>query len=336
MVSADSSYVTIPASTNYTSGPTAFSGQQFFSVSTNYTSSIDGFTSANNYFAGPITYSPAGTAYSSGATVYTSSPATYTSLLGTYTRGTTWTSAFLTTYTRNDTYTRVYNYGPVSAYFTVGFRFTRSSTPFGIRYTRASIYASQTFWSLQAFYTRNTTYAQRRSYTGGSVYTSALPTYFSNTVYTSGNPFSSTPTYSSSIAFTSNINYTSSQSYFSLMTYTLTDQYSSSTAYTSSFQPESFSYSSMLKIYQSINNVVSEISSLTVSTAQTIKSIIVQAIGNQITAKAFSDVDSVTQIGNDLTHNATGAIINTKYGISITKAEYSNSEIGASVKIERG
>jgi S-adenosylmethionine:tRNA-ribosyltransferase-isomerase (queuine synthetase) len=80
---------------------------------------------------------------------------------------------------------------------------------------------------------------------------------------------------------------------------------------------------------------VSEISSAIVSTAQTIKSIIVQTSGNQITAKAFSDITPITQIGDDLIYNATGVIINTRYGISISKAEYTNSEIGSSVKIER-
>jgi hypothetical protein len=71
------------------------------------------------------------------------------------------------------------------------------------------------------------------------------------------------------------------------------------------------------------------------STTQTIKSILVQTSGNQITAKAFSDVVPVTQIGDDLIYNATGVIINTRYGISISKAEYSNDEIASSVKIER-
>jgi hypothetical protein len=81
---------------------------------------------------------------------------------------------------------------------------------------------------------------------------------------------------------------------------------------------------------------VSEISSAIVSTAQTIKSIIVQTSGNQITAKAFSDVTPITQIGDDLIYNATGVIINTRYGIAISKAEYTNDQIGSSVKIERG
>jgi predicted regulator of Ras-like GTPase activity (Roadblock/LC7/MglB family) len=111
--------------------------------------------------------------------------------------------------------------------------------------------------------------------------------------------------------------------------------YTSATTYSSSVSPDSFSYSAILKISQSVSDAVSEISSAIVSTAQTIKSIIVQTSGNQITAKAFSDIVPMTQIGDDLIYNATGAIINTKYGISISKAEYENDEIASLVKIER-
>ena len=91
----------------------------------------------------------------------------------------------------------------------------------------------------------------------------------------------------------------------------------------------------IVRLSQSVSDTVSEISSWVVSTAQTIKSLIVQTSGNQITTKAFSDVIPITQIGEDLIYNATGAIINTTYGISISKAEYSNDEIGSSVTIER-
>jgi hypothetical protein len=98
---------------------------------------------------------------------------------------------------------------------------------------------------------------------------------------------------------------------------------------------DSFAYSAILKISNSVSDVVSELSSLIVSTSQTIKSILVQTSGNQITAKAFSDVIPVNQVGDDLIYTATGAIINTRYGISISKAEYENDTIASSVKIER-
>jgi hypothetical protein len=63
---------------------------------------------------------------------------------------------------------------------------------------------------------------------------------------------------------------------------------------------------------------------------------LVSTSGNQITARAFSDTNLVTQIGSDLVYTATGATINTTYGISISPTQYAQSDtIGASVNIER-
>jgi hypothetical protein len=111
--------------------------------------------------------------------------------------------------------------------------------------------------------------------------------------------------------------------------------YSSSVGYTSNTEPNSFSYSAILRISRSVSDIVSEVSSSILSTTQTIKSIIVQVINNQITAKGFLEPVPVTQLGDDLVHTATGAIINTKYGISLSKSENDNDIIGSSIKIER-
>jgi hypothetical protein len=233
-----------------------------------------------------------------------------------------------------------------------------------------NVWSRQDFWNLaQNWFSQINAYSEARSYTPGTVwslgpttYFSAAPTYsagtttyttgapnytsqlfytsqggtFSSTLaFTSVTPFSSATPYSSATAYSSSTNYFASLVFSSLTTFTEGATYTSAISYTSASFPESFSYVAMLKISQSISDTVSEISSLVVSTAQTIKSIIVQTSGNQITAKAFSDVTPITQLGEDLIYNATGAIINTRYGISISKAEYNNNEIGSSVTIER-
>ena len=77
-------------------------------------------------------------------------------------------------------------------------------------------------------------------------------------------------------------------------------------------------------------------SSSLVSTAATIKSILVQTLGNEITVKSFSDENLVTQIGSDLVYTATGAVVNTRYGISISQAEYDQSAIiGTEIVIDK-
>jgi hypothetical protein len=71
-----------------------------------------------------------------------------------------------------------------------------------------------------------------------------------------------------------------------------------------------------------------------VSTASTIGSILVSILGNQITAKAYSDTNLVTQIGSDLVYTATGAVVGTQFGISISPSQYLQSDIiGTSVEI---
>ena len=98
----------------------------------------------------------------------------------------------------------------------------------------------------------------------------------------------------------------------------------------------STSYNEYLKIKQSVANTVSEISSALVSTTQTIGSILVSLVGNQITAKAYSDTNFVTQIGSDLVYTATGATITTKHGIGVSPSAYNQSAIiGTSVDISR-
>jgi hypothetical protein len=131
-------------------------------------------------------------------------------------------------------------------------------------------------------------------------------------------------------------NYTGSfTTAFQVVGFTSVLVYSSSVGYTSNTEPDSFSYSAILRISRSVSDIVSEVSSSILSTTQTIKSIIVQVINNQITAKGFLEPIPVTQLGGDLTHTATGAILSTRYGISLSKSENDNDIIGSSIKIER-
>lgn len=90
-----------------------------------------------------------------------------------------------------------------------------------------------------------------------------------------------------------------------------------------------------LDIIQSTATAVSTISSSLVSAAATIGSILVSLSNNQITAKAYSDTNFVTQIGSDLVYTATGAVVTTQFGIAISPSTYNQSDIiGTSVEID--
>lgn len=95
-----------------------------------------------------------------------------------------------------------------------------------------------------------------------------------------------------------------------------------------------YSFAQYLDISKSVASVVSTVTSALISTTQTIGSFFVSLSGNQITARAYSDTNLVTQIGSDLVYTATGAVINTEFGISISPSEYQQSDIiGSSVEI---
>ncbi len=96
-----------------------------------------------------------------------------------------------------------------------------------------------------------------------------------------------------------------------------------------------YSFAQYLDISKSVASVVSTVTSALISTSQTIKSIFVGLSGNQITAKAYSDTNLVTQIGSDLVYTATGATIFTQYGIAISTSQYDQSAIiGSEVTID--
>ena len=97
-----------------------------------------------------------------------------------------------------------------------------------------------------------------------------------------------------------------------------------------------YAYSQILRIRQSVGGTVSTITSSIVSAASTARSLLVSLTGNQITAKAYSDNNFVTQLGSDLVYTATGATVNTRFGIAVSPSAYQQSAIIAtSVEITR-
>lgn len=97
-----------------------------------------------------------------------------------------------------------------------------------------------------------------------------------------------------------------------------------------------YAYAQYLRIKQSSAGVVSTITSALISASQTINSLRVQLVGNQITAKSYSDANLVSQIGSDLVYTATGATITTRFGIALSNSSYQQSDvIGSSVNISR-
>ncbi len=97
-----------------------------------------------------------------------------------------------------------------------------------------------------------------------------------------------------------------------------------------------YAFSQILRVRQSVGGTVSTITSSVISAAQTAASLLVSIVGNQITAKAYSDNNFVTQLGSDLVYTATGATVNTRYGIAVSPSAYQQSDIIAtSVEITR-
>jgi hypothetical protein len=197
---------------------------------------------------------------------------------------------------------------------------------------------------------QNITYGSNTNYYGVTNYFSS-PNYYSQssgTTYnvgyrTVGSPFAYQAFYSSTAGGTSyylGAAYTGSTSYYTATGYSITYgafyQYTSAGAFYTYAAGSTTTYNEFLKIRQSVASTVSIITSALISASQSIKSLRVTTSGNQITARAFSDTDLVTQIGSDLVYTATGATVNTKYGIAVSPSAYNQSAIiGSSVDITR-
>jgi hypothetical protein len=229
------------------------------------------------------------------------------------------------------------------------------------------VQSSSDWWmvSVDGTQTTNTNYASAQSYNYATAqnitYSSNTSWYAATNYFTSSSsnsysapggytvnygyagPFSFRTIYSSQAGGTtwsSSTNYYASTSYYSALVYGITYgsyyQYTSAGSFYTYAAGTTTAYSEYLRIRQSVASTVSIIASALVSTTQSIKSLIVSTSGNQITARAFSDNNFVTQIGSNLVHTATGATVNTKYGIAVSPSAYNQSAIiGTSVDVSR-
>jgi hypothetical protein len=97
-------------------------------------------------------------------------------------------------------------------------------------------------------------------------------------------------------------------------------------AYTYACNPVT-TYPSYIRLYQSLANTVTQIASQTI--AAVAQSLRITTNGSQITTKAYSDANQVTQIGSDWIYTPTGVALTPKYGIVVTPTNYSQgSTIG--------
>ncbi len=138
----------------------------------------------------------------------------------------------------------------------------------------------------------------------------------------------------------SGTSYYGATSYYTAIGYTQTYgpyyQYTVGGAYYTYAAGSTTTYNEFLRIRQSVSSTVSTITSQLISTVSSIKSLKIFTSGNQITARAYSDTNFVTQVGSDLVHTATGATISTKYGIAVSPSAYNQSAIiGTSIDISR-
>jgi hypothetical protein len=209
--------------------------------------------------------------------------------------------------------------------------------------------AASTYWASSDSYSvaqgqnSGTTNYTSKNTTTGPTFTFGPPLYKSSTTWTSsttgGNYFWFTnvstnySAYSNYYYYPANTSYAwNSVSYFWFTSGGNYATFSFTNATTNAF-------SQILRVRQSVGGTVSTITSSIVSTVQTAASILVSLVGNQITAKAYSDTNFVNQLGSDLVYTATGATINTRYGIAISPTAYQPAPesgiIGSSVTITR-
>ena len=342
-------YVTSAGVTSFTSGVTNYfvstasgnpttsgvpysSGRDYWS-STPYTASgSTPYSSSTAYSSGnPYTTGGGGTTYTSGTapTNYTKGPTSYYKippsyyLAGTsYTSGgggTTYTAGTApTTYTKGAT---TYTAGATS--------YTAGTTTYGAPYT---VGATNYTASATIFYTAGAT-----TYTSGAATYSTVPPgiYSSNVPYSSAVPTTSAWTTAGPWYGATNYAWTTTYGTYYFVT-TSGYQWTTNATYYTYASGTTTTYNEYLKIKKSVANTVSEMTSSLISNTQTIKSLLVSVLGNQITARAYSDAGFVTQIGSDLVYTATGATVTTMYGIGVSPSAYNQSAIiGTSVDISR-
>ena len=95
------------------------------------------------------------------------------------------------------------------------------------------------------------------------------------------------------------------------------------TTYSGPFYNCGTCYPQYIRIVQSVANTISTIGTYLVGTGTSaVKSLRVSTSGQQITTKAYSDENLVTQIGNDLVYTATGAVLDQRFGLVVMPSAY--------------
>jgi hypothetical protein len=96
--------------------------------------------------------------------------------------------------------------------------------------------------------------------------------------------------------------------------------YSNATGYSGPYYNCQTCYPAYIRIFQSVGNVVSTIVNSKITTV--VNSLKVTTAGNQITVKAYSDSNQVTQIGSNIVYTATGATIFPRFGLTVVPSTY--------------
>lgn len=96
--------------------------------------------------------------------------------------------------------------------------------------------------------------------------------------------------------------------------------YNTEVGYAGPYQSCQTCYPQYIRFFKSVNNVISTVTSQLVSGI--VQSMRVSTSGNQVTVKAYSDTNQVTQIGSDIVYTATGATIQPRFGISVNPSSY--------------
>ena len=92
-------------------------------------------------------------------------------------------------------------------------------------------------------------------------------------------------------------------------------------------------YPQYLSIVKSIAATISAVTQWTISSV--VQSFRVKTSGETITTSVYSDTSLVTQIGSDMVHTATGAVVDTRHGLTIKPSAYAQSYSADEIEITR-
>lgn len=92
-------------------------------------------------------------------------------------------------------------------------------------------------------------------------------------------------------------------------------------------------YPQYIRVIQSAASVVSTITSWVISSAA--KSLRIKTSANEVTVKAFSDENLVTQIGSDLVYTGSGVVVTSNYGIVVYPSSSSQGTTLGEIEINK-